>query len=146
MTILSKFAENLLSFMEEKNLNAPALGKILNTSRSNISRYLRGERLPSYHLFIDIVEYFNVSADVLLGRLDYCAVQNFQPAQPFGSMLRKAMEENNVSQYRLQKDLHFSSATTYAWLMNKSIPSMEHIVQLADYLDVPVDYLLGRIS
>ncbi len=78
MVILSKFAENLSALMEEKNLNAPALGKILNMDRSNITRYLRGERLPNYDLFIRIIEYFNVSADVLLGRLDYCDVQEFQ--------------------------------------------------------------------
>ena len=42
MVILSKFAENLSALMEEKNLNAPALGKILNMDRSNITRYLRG--------------------------------------------------------------------------------------------------------
>jgi transcriptional regulator with XRE-family HTH domain len=146
MVILSKFAENLSGLMEEKSLNAPALGKILNMDRSNITRYLRGERLPNYRLFIAIIEYFNVSADVLLGRLDYLDIKSFQPVQPFGNMLRKALNETKVSQYRLQKDLHFSSATTHSWLTNQSIPSMEYIDQLADYLDVPVDYLLGRIS
>ena len=146
MVILSKFAENLSGLMEEKSLNAPALGKILNMDRSNITRYLRGERLPNYRLFIAIIEYFNVSADILLGRLDYLDIKSFQPVQPFGNMLRKVLNETKVSQYRLQKDLHFSSATTHSWLTNQSIPSMEHIDQLADYLDVPVDYLLGRIS
>ncbi len=146
MVILSRFAENLFALMEERNLNAPALGKILNTNRSNITRYLRGERLPDYRLFVAILDYFNVSADVLLGRVDYCNTQSFQSVQPFGNVLRKALDETKVSQYRLQKDLHFSSATTYSWLRNKSIPSIEHIVNLADYLDVSVDYLLGRIS
>ena len=146
MVILSKFAENLLTLMEEKNLNAPALGKILNINRSNITRYLRGERLPSYQLFTAIVEYFNVSADVLLGRVDYCNTTSFQPVQPFHIIFRKALEETHTSQYELQKQLHFSSATTNAWLSDKSIPSVGHLDQLADYMDVTVDYLLGRIS
>ncbi len=146
MVILSKFAENLFSLMQEHNLNAPALGKILHTHRTNITRYLQEKRLPSFGLFVDIVEYFNVSADVLLGRLDYCETQAFQPVQPFGDMFRKVLEETKTTQSQLQQNLHFSSSTTYAWLMNKSIPSMEHIIQLADYLDVRVDYLLGRIS
>ena len=146
MVILSKFAENLSALMEEKKLNAPALGKILNMDRSNITRYLRGERLPNYPLFVSIVEYFNVSADVLLGRLDFFEVKTFRPVQPFGDTLRKVLTETKVSQYRLQKDLHFSSATTYTWLTNQRIPSIEHVDKLADYLDVTVDYLLGRIS
>ena len=146
MVFLSKFAEILSALLDERNINPPALGKILNIDRSNITRYLRGERLPNYHLFIAIIEYFNVSADVLLGRLDYCGAQEFQPVQPFGTMLRKILNETQSSHYRLQKDLHFSSATTYAWIANQSVPSVDHLDQLADYLEVPIDYLLGRIS
>ena len=146
MVILSKFAENLSALMEEKNLNAPALGKILNMDRSSITRYLRGERLPNYHFFTSIIEYFNVSADVLLGRLDYCDVQKFQPVQPFGATFRKALDETHTSQYELQKNLHLSSATTHAWLNDIRIPSIGHLDQLADYMEVSVDYLLGRIT
>ena len=146
MIILTKFAENLLALMQERNVKAPALGDILKTHRTNITRYLQGKRLPSYQLFCAIIEYFNVSADLLLGRVDYCDVQKFQPIQPFGNILQKALKETNTTQYRLQKDLHFSSATTYKWLANERIPSVEHLDQLADYLDLSVDYLLGRIS
>jgi transcriptional regulator with XRE-family HTH domain len=114
--------------------------------RSNITRYLRGERLPNYDLFIRIIEYFNVSADVLLGRLDYCDVQEFQPVQFFGATFRKALEETHTSQYELQKNLHFSSATTHAWLNDKRIPSIVHLDQLADYMEITVDFLLGRVN
>ena len=132
--------------MKEHNLNASALGEKLDTHRTNITRYLQGKRLPSYPLFIKIVEYFNVSADVLLGRLDYCDIQEFQPVQAFGSTFRKALDETHTSQYELQKNLHFSSATTHAWLNNIRIPSVKHLEPLADYMDISVDFLLGRIS
>ena len=145
MIILSKFSKNLLELMKEHNLNASALGEKLDTHRTNITRYLQGKRLPSYPLFIKIVEYFNVSADVLLGRLDYCDIQEFHPVQAFGSTFRKALDETHTSQYELQKNLHFSSATTHAWLTDIRIPSIEHLDQLADHLNVTVDFLLGRI-
>ena len=146
MVILSKFAENLLSLMEEKQLNAPALGKLLNTDRTNITRYLRGERLPLYPVFIKLIEFFNISADVLLGRTDYSDVQTFSPIQPFGTTLRRILEETKTSQYRIIKDLHISQATMYYWLLNDRLPTVDHLDQLADYLEVPIDYLLGRIS
>ena len=145
MVILSKFAENLLTLMQEHNLKAPALGKILGLHRTSITRYLCGQRLPNYKDFITIIEYFNVSADVLLGRLDYCDVETFIPTRSFGEMFRKALDETHTSQYALQKNLHFSSATTHSWLNNIRIPSIAHLDQLADYMNVTVDYLLGRI-
>ncbi len=146
MVILSKFAENLFSLMQEHNLNAPALAKLLETDRTNITRYLRGERLPLYNGFIKLIEFFNVSADVLLGRLDYCTVQEFHPVQPFGSTLRRVLEETNTTQYRIIKDLRISQATMYFWLLNDRLPTVENMDKVADYLDVPIDYLLGRIS
>ena len=145
MVILSNFAENLLELMQEHNINAPALGKILKTDRTNITRYLRGERLPHYKGFVAIVEYFNVSADVLLGRKEYCEVKDFHSVQPFGQILRRVMQETQTTQYRLEKDLRISGATVYHWLTNKRLPVIEKLDKLADYLEVSVDYLLGRI-
>ena len=145
MVVLSKFAENLSALMQEHNLNAPALGKILNMDRSNITRYLRGERLPLYAIFTKLIEFFNISADVLLGRIDYCDTQKFHPIQPFGTTLRRVLQETKTTQYRVIKDLHISQATMYFWLLNDRLPTVEHLAQLADYLDLSVDYLLGRI-
>ena len=146
MVIMSKFAENLSALIMEHDLNAPALAKIIKTDRTNITRYLRGERLPLFKVFISLIEYFNVSADVLLGRIDYCEVQSFLPIQPFGTTLRRVMSETKVTQYRIEKDLHISGGTMYNWLINKSLPNVENLVKLADYMDMSIDYLLGRIK
>lgn len=145
MVILSKFAENLFSLMQERNLNAPALANLIKTDRTNITRYLRGERLPFYDIFTKLIEFFNVSADVLLGRLEYCDVEKFQRIQPFGTTLRRILDETKTSQYRVIKDLHISQATMYYWLLNDRLPTVENLDKLADYLEVTVDYLLGRV-
>ena len=146
MVILSKFAENLSELMHLHNIKAPALGKLLGISRTNITRYLQGKYLPGYEHFIKIVEYFDVSADVLLGRLEYCDVKNFLPVQPFLVRLRKALDEAHKKQADLQNNLHYSSATTNSWLAGKRIPSVQHMDELADYLEVTVDFLLGRVN
>jgi len=145
MVVLSKFAENLFSLMQERNLNAPALANFIQTDRTNITRYLRGERLPLYDVFTKLIEFFNVSADVLLGRTEYCDVQEFHPIQPFGTTLRRILEETKTTQYRVIKDLQISQATMYYWLRNERLPTVENLDKLAEYLDLPIDYLLGRI-
>ncbi|MBE7079509.1 MAG: helix-turn-helix transcriptional regulator [Clostridiales bacterium] len=146
MVIMSKFAETLSALMEEHTLNAPALAKLLKTDRTNITRYLRAERLPNYQDFVKLIEFFNVSADVLLGRMDYCNYQKFRPVQPFGTTLYHILNETKTTQYRVIKDLKISQATMYFWLRNNRLPTVENLDKLADYLDVTVDYLLGRIS
>lgn len=144
MCILSKFAETLSALMCERNIKAPALAKILKTDRSNITRYLHGDRLPLFHGFIALLEFFNVSADVLLGLADYSSTQEFSPVAPFSSRLRAVMDETKTSQYALVKNANVSGASLYQWLFGKSVPSVESLVKLATYMDVSVDYLLGR--
>ena len=146
MKIMLSFAENLNSLMNEKNLNAPALAKILNTDRTNITRYLRGERLPNFKLFVSIIEYFNLSADVTLGLKDYSTESRFLPVKDFASNLRAVMQESNTTQYKIEKQLKISGASMYNWLFGKSLPSIENLVKLAEFMDVSVDYLLGRVK
>lgn len=146
MVILSKFAENLAGLMLERNLKSPALAKIIHTDRTNITRYLRAERLPLFKVFTALIEYFCVSADVLLGRIEYCEVEKFAPIAPFGETLRRVMKETGTTQYAIEKDLQVSGGSMHNWLTNKSQPSVESLVKLADYMEVSVDYLLGRIS
>ena len=146
MVILSNFAETLFALMTEKGLNAPALARTLKTDRSNITRYLRGERLPSFAVFVKMIEFFNVSADVLLGLVDYTQTTNFLPVTSFDQQLKRVMTETKTSQYALNKHAGFSSASVHNWLTGKDIPSVEKLAQLAQFMDVSVDYLLGRVN
>ncbi len=145
MIILSKFAENLFSLMSERNLNAPKLATLLNVDRTSITEYLRGKRFPNFNVFVSMLNFFNVSADVFLGRAEYSSTKEFHPIVPFGTTLRKVMQETNTSQYRIEKELHISGGTMYYWLINKSLPNVHNLDKLADFMDVSIDYLLGRI-
>ena len=142
----SKLGENLSSLMVEHNLKAPAFAKLLNIDRSTVTEYQRGKRTPKFHVFVSIIEYFNISADILLGLADYSPATIFFPLKPFGDRLRTVMAETSTSQYRIEKDLHISGSTMYNWLTGKSLPNVESLIKLSKYMDVSVDYLLGRIS
>lgn len=141
-----KFSENLKELIAVEELNPPALAKILKTDRSNVTRYLNGEQIPSFKVFNAIITFFNVSADVMLGLKDYSSATKFIPTENFASRLRRVMQETDTTQYRLEKDLKLSGASVYNWLFDKSLPSLENLVKLAKYMDVSVDYLLGRIN
>ena len=146
MSVLSNFAENLAALMAERNLNAPALAKLLKTDRSNITRYLRGERLPVFDGFIAMLDFFNVSADVLLGLVDYTQDKDFLPLPVFNEQLKEIMKQTNTSQYKLEHQFGISGSSVYNWLNGNSLPNAESLVRLAQCMDVSVDYLLGRVK
>lgn len=61
----------------------------------------------------------------------------------FWNVFYKLCEENNTKPNAVAKTIGVSSATCTKW-KNGTIPNGETLLKLADYLDVSVDYLLGR--
>lgn len=60
---MNKFQETLKELLDEKSLSRLALAKILNISSTTINGYL----FPRTNNLIEIVKYFNVSLDFLVG-------------------------------------------------------------------------------
>lgn len=53
-------------------------------------------------------------------------------------------EHNNMSKYRLAKELGVHQTTIKNWIDGITTPSALDINKIADYFAVPVDYLLGK--
>ncbi len=144
---LSKFAERLKEYMDEHGLNAPALAREIGAERSTINGLLRGAFAPSTEHFMRLAEYFDCSADYLLG-LDEIPKREtkFLPVQPIAPRIRALLERDHISQYRLRISLNVSSSVTYRWLTGKSVPTVESLVKLARFFACSLDDLLGRVA
>ncbi len=145
MDILSKLSERLQELMFDRGISSPVLTKVLNAGNATVNRYLAGTSVPEYNKFVALVEYFNCSADFLLGLVDHPPTgQAFRPVQPFATQFRVVLERQKCSQYRLQKETGISWASFNAWLHGRSAPNADTLVRLAKALECSVDFLLGR--
>lgn len=52
--------------------------------------------------------------------------------------IKRLCDEKNISIYRVEKDLEFSTSTITKW--KESSPTFDNLVKVADYLGVPIDY------
>ncbi|MDE6104435.1 MAG: XRE family transcriptional regulator, partial [Clostridia bacterium] len=134
MIILSKFAERLKEYMNDKGQNATSLAKIVKSNRTSVSEYRRGIRLPSAPVFFEMLNYFNCSADYLLGLTDDTDEKTFKAMPPFGPQLRKVMKFCGFSQYRLEKELNLSGSIVYNWLFDISLPSVDSLEKIATHM------------
>ena len=141
---MSEFVERLKEHMEDANLSVTALAKMIGVTRGTASNIVNGAHMPSTKAFVALVEYFNCSADYLLGKVDIPQRDSFCSVKPFGKILRKCLKDSGKSEYRLQEDLTVSRSLTYRWLHDKATPSVNYYIKLADYFGCSVDYLLGR--
>ena len=146
MVILSKLSESLKELMNERGLNQTSLAVAMNTSSSKMSSYITGKRAPNYDTFVALIEFFNCSADFLLGLQDYpCEDIKYKHVCPINERFRTLLQERELSQYAFIKETKISWGVFYNWLAGKSKPSVDNLVKVAKYFDCSVDYLLGRV-
>ena len=57
-------------------------------------------------------------------------------------IIKELCRENRTSIPRLEKEVGLSNGSIYNW--NKSYPSIDKVVKVADYFGVTIDELIGR--
>ncbi len=65
------FGKRLRELRKEKGIGQVALAKELKVSKSIISLWENGLREPGIYAIKAVCDFFNVSADYMLGRIDY---------------------------------------------------------------------------
>ena len=58
--------------------------------------------------------------------------------------LKRIRNEKNITQVRLSIAAEVSQETISAYESGKAMPSVDTLIKIADFLDVSIDYLLGR--
>lgn len=144
MYIIQNFGERVSELLFEKNLTCEKFSKDVCIDRSVIYRYLRKQSLPSTKNLIAIADYFNCSADFLLGFTSNNLAVTFKPAPPFDKSFRKILSEKHLTRYRLRGDNNFAKQSIDDWFNGKKLPSVDNLVKLSKYFDCSIDYLLGR--
>lgn len=58
--------------------------------------------------------------------------------------LKELRKGRNITQLKMAMDLNMSQNTISRYENGEREPGLEELVRIADYLDVSIDYLLGR--
>ncbi|GMA98828.1 helix-turn-helix transcriptional regulator [Pelosinus sp. IPA-1] len=67
---MKQFGQNLQKLRTNNNMTQEDLGKLLSVSQSTIAYYESGKKQPSLETIVVIADYFRVSADYLLDRVN----------------------------------------------------------------------------
>jgi transcriptional regulator with XRE-family HTH domain len=60
--------------------------------------------------------------------------------------IKELMKEQNLNQVKLAEKIGVKQNTISAWLLKKKEPCINSLWLLADYFEVSIDYLVGRIN
>lgn len=116
------------------------LGQKLNVRKTTICRYESGIIPLSDDNINSMADFFNVSADCIIGREDIPA--DYPATSTIGDRLRKLRLKKNLSQNDVANMLNISRSTYVCYESNKSRP-VRRLPELAKLLDTTVSYILG---
>ena len=64
----------------------------------------------------------------------------------FKEIFKELRKEKGISAEKLAKKLCFTKNIVYAWEKGRAEPNYETLVKLADFFDVSIDFLVGRLD
>lgn len=108
------FAQRLKDLRQEKKISQTELASALNISNRTISMYEQGNSEPNVEILLKIADYFNVTADYLIGRTSCRNIENQSLSNSLG------VDEKTIDILRLL------SVTTYKY---SNLDYLEAIIQ-----------------
>lgn len=143
------FADKLAELMLLNGYDVKRLAKELHVSKSTVYN-LRNSRYkqPDTNIFFDLIELFRCSADYMLGFIEFPPdeVVYHAPLRVYGARLKNLLKAKGETQQAFIENMKISSHLAYKWLSDKTLPSIEYLIQLAEYFEISVDTLIERIK
>lgn len=62
----------------------------------------------------------------------------------FSSRLKSLRNQKQLTMVDIAEALEINKTSVFTWESTKTIPSTEKLIELADFFDVSIDYLVGR--
>lgn len=143
MDELINFGERLTEIMLDKNINIKELSKRIGVNITTVYRWKQGTIKIFLSKLIKLVEYLKCSIEFIIGRSEKIIDFIPQSCPPFYDRLRTIMREKQISRYRIAKDTKIDDNYFTTWKKGAD-PHILSLIILADYLDITLDYLVGR--
>jgi transcriptional regulator with XRE-family HTH domain len=140
---MSNFKERLNDLMVEEQIKSDQLGKAIGVSGQTIRAWCDDSQSILLSNIIKLADYFHCSIDYLVGISDSTAEYAAKQYPPFYDRLRKVMEEKGNTRYRMTKESKIKDSYFTTW-KSGSDPHILSVIEVAKYLDVTIDYLIGR--
>lgn len=137
------FSERLRELIIERDISPKQLAEAINVAVSSIHRWQSGKLQIHLSKLIKIANYFHCSLDFLTGRIEEYVPYSSKECPPFPKRLREVIKEKGISTYKLSNETKIEGCYFYKWDRGAD-PHIQTLIKLADYLDISIDYLVGR--
>ena len=136
--------ERLSELMYQKSISSAELAEMLDVTPQTVNRWKRGEKQMMLSNLVSTANIFSCSLDFLTGRTDNFILDFIpQKCPPFYQRLRQILSEKGFTRAKVIEETNIKSAHFYLWRKGADV-IIPALIELADYFDVSLDYLVGR--
>lgn len=142
------FADRLSEQILLQGYDVKALATALGVTPSTIYNLKKCRyKQPATDVFFKLIELFQVSADYMLGIIDFPpdGMIYYPPLRAYNAKIRALLKERGLTQKDFIEDMKISSNLLYKWLSDNTLPTVESLIKLAKYFDISVDAFIERI-
>ncbi len=138
-----KIGTRITELLTEKNISNKTFAQAIGVNVSTVGRWKRNAKYMRLSQILKVANYFHCSLDFLVGRSE--TVIDFQPKEcpPFYEHLRVLIEKKGISRNRINQETRIKSSHFVDW-KNGADPHIFSLIELADYLEITLDVLIGR--
>lgn len=146
---MSKFSQTLNYLIKQEDLTLLELQKQVGINNAQLGRYVAGYYEPSLTNAIILSNYFSCSLDFLFGLDDIKMREQIVRGanqELFLERLKYLIKANNTNENRISKQLNFARHGFLRWRKFKIFPEMSILVKLAEFFNVTIEFLIGRVD
>lgn len=146
---MATIADRIKMLRTTSGMTQEEFGKVFGIVKSTVSLYESGKSCPNDQIKLKICEYFDVPLDFLIGISNVSThdTDGFNKGMLSDGKCRSAfldlMDIRKFTTEKLSLETGIEKVALDAWFI-KEVPSLQHLVLVADSLHTSVDYLLGR--
>ncbi len=144
---MQKFSQILKDLCIDKGIKIFNLAELTGIDDGTLSKYANDISVPTVKNLVKLANYFECSLDYIIGLTDkYIKMPaKSEDKSLFYSRYESLLKEYNITHYKLTKILGFSISNLQNWKKG-TLPYIETLIKLAQYLCVSLDYLVGRFD
>ena len=142
--IIESFRQSLNDMLSVREMDSAQFGIELGIDASVVRRWRNNAIDVRLKTLIRFADFFKCSIEYLCGKThEYNIIEKQATYQNFGERLQVVMKESGVKPFQLFRNTKIIPSKYYYWISGGE-PSLTSLEMLAEYLNVTLDYLIGR--
>lgn len=139
------FSERLKKLRTEKHLSQKELAEKLEMSQQAIAKWENNQTTPNPEMLVRIADFFDVSADYLLGRINQDIFIDKKNMRNFSNnRLEELMESKNITMEDMEELLHTNKYEIATYTAGIRCPKEEDLQKLSVYFECPIEFITGE--